>query len=227
MNKEKIPELLRLFVSTDNFRPKIQHPWRDGKFIYATDTHVLIRINGALSDEEYPTGGPNVDSFKWDLLPTGEISAADIDAALSKVPLVDEMEIIGEDIECPECNGEGEVYWEYSHWSELFECPVCDGTGYSERKRSQPSGRKVYDPVSTLRISRQYFRSELIYLIRQAMTLVGVESVRASINNANQPSLIIIHNDIRVLIMPCLPRSISDFHAEIPLAPCGLPPDGR
>ena len=36
MNKEKVHELLQLFVSTDNFRPKLQHPWRNGKFIYAT-----------------------------------------------------------------------------------------------------------------------------------------------------------------------------------------------
>ena len=222
MNKEKVHELLQLFVSTDNFRPKLQHPWRNGKFIYATETHVLIRINGALSEEEYPTGGPNVDCFKWDLLPRGEISAAVIDAALSKVPLVDEMEIIGEDIECPECNGEGEVYWEYSHWSELFECPVCDGTGYSERKRSQPSGRKVYAPESSLRISGVHFRADLMYRIRQAMGLVGVESVHVALNQQSQPSIFILNDDIRILIMPFSPGGIYDY-AEIPILDKTIP----
>ena len=101
---------LQSFSSADKDRPKINEPWSDGEFSYATDGHILVRIprqEGIRDASEVPDGALDMERFKEDL--TREIKD------WYSVPDIEVKKEI-----CPQCNGSGKAYT----------CPECDGMRY-------------------------------------------------------------------------------------------------
>ena len=42
-----------------------------------------------------------------------------------------------EQIDCPECDGDGTVTWTYNDHEDEFDCPECDGDGTVEKKSGE------------------------------------------------------------------------------------------
>ena len=132
MNNEKA--LLYLFVSADEHRPSITAPFLQHGKVCATDGRNLIRINAALCENTYPETvndrtPPNTETV---------IPAPTRNEKLTQKMLSDALAKASEkekDRTCPECEGNGEVYWHYhgrdgKHYTHWYDCPECEGTGY-------------------------------------------------------------------------------------------------
>lgn len=52
-----IDKLLKKFVSIDNLRPKYMKPWRERDKVFASETHILIRVNGYIPIPPLKGGG--------------------------------------------------------------------------------------------------------------------------------------------------------------------------
>lgn len=127
-------DLLKLFTSTDQFRPQFCQPNTQGDTTYATDAHSIIAIPNRLCQKDYIAHSKLQTNFasyilravhnQHEIVPSNAITDA-----IAKVPLVDNIEITecdNEDCEdgkvfCPACA--------HSH-----DCEDCRGTGEKTRK---------------------------------------------------------------------------------------------
>jgi hypothetical protein len=125
--------LLNLYVHPESeYRRNIQDPFRQDGRICATDGRMMIRIAEGLCEEEYtdtPNGlkPVNTNAVMPEPNMCETVTALMLNHALEKAP--DEK-----DRRCPECNGSGEVEYEYhdrhgERHTTWDDCPECDGTG--------------------------------------------------------------------------------------------------
>lgn len=198
-----IDELLQRFVSTDENRSRFMKPWRERNKVFASETHILIRVNGYMTTADYPEyNSDNTNKIIPTGVPDGILSAAILENAISYAPLVDEMEERGNDIECKECDGTGEVEWDYKHWSKIFECPCCYGTGYTETARMEATGRKVIDPEAAIRIGLLYFRAVFLKQVLDAMECCGCKEAAVTFGSRTGATRFNLTDEIDIILMP-------------------------
>lgn len=200
---KSIDELLQMFVSTDEDRAKFMKPWRERNQVFATETHILIRVNGYLTTADYPQyNSDNTNKLFPTGTPNGILTALTLENAISYAPLIDEMITVGEDVECRECDGTGSVDWEYRHWIEPFDCPVCNGSGYMSRVKSEPSGRKVINPEATVRLGLLSFRASFLKLLLEAMRYCDCAECTVTFGGSTAATLFNLTDEIDIIIMP-------------------------
>lgn len=106
---KSIDELLQMFVSIDEHRVKFMKPWRERNQVFATETHILIRVNGYLTTADYPQyNSDNTNKLFPTGTPNGILTALTLENAISYAPLIDEMIIHGVDIRIM---NEEQAYW--------------------------------------------------------------------------------------------------------------------
>ena len=183
ITEETALKLLDLFVyrEDDGLRDEIRQPYlKDGR-ICATDTYALIRIarNYLTQDNFHEIDRYNI-TWPRQQLPV-KLSFNMIGRAIEQLPMVDVCIEVDETAACPECDGSGEVEWEYKDLSgetyyHTFECPVCDGIGTVERTINKPTGEKERDKEYFVKIGDFYcIKSRNLLLLHEAMKLCGAE----------------------------------------------------
>ena len=183
ITEETALKLLDLFVyrEDDGLRDEIRQPYlKDGR-ICATDTYALIRIarNYFTQDNFHEIDRYNI-TWPRQQLPV-KLSFNMIGRAIEQLPMVDVCIEVDETAACPECDGSGEVEWEYKDLSgetyyHTFECPVCDGIGTVERTINKPTGEKERDKEYFVKIGDFYcIKSRNLLLLHEAMKLCGAE----------------------------------------------------
>lgn len=198
-----IDELLQKFVSTDEQRSKFMKPWRERNQIFASETHILIRVSGYLTNTDYPQyNSDNSNKLFPKGLPDGILTAATLENAISYAPLIDEIDSIGKYIECKECDGTGEVEWEYQHWTKGFDCPVCHGTGYSQMPREKATGKKIIDPESSIKIGQQCFQVGFLKLILEAMGHCACTQATVTFGTPTSATRFNLTDEIDIILMP-------------------------
>ena len=153
-------ELFNLFVSKDRYYERYNKPFVYKDKIGATDAYTMIVTNATNVDFKITNTHvpPNLDAS----LPkenAKELIVIDKDA-WEELKTEDELIEISPEIECKECKGEGEVEWQYRHYTEDFDCPVCDGSGIEQEARYEKTGNKVVGR-SLVNIKDAYFDAKL------------------------------------------------------------------
>lgn len=135
---EKLIKAYSLFKSETDKRFK--HIFQNEEFVLASDASILIRT----AKSNFP-GEFEKFTFKDIAIEHGNSPKRIIlsDTDFEKYKTDQEFEVIGEDIECKECDGQGLVVWTYKHHEADHECPVCEGDGLEQRKRSKATGRNA------------------------------------------------------------------------------------
>ena len=129
------------------------------------------------------------------VLPSGNcnfiVTLKEIKDTLAAIP---QIEVRG-DKECPECDGEGGVEWNYidqagkRHYK-FCDCPVCDGTGYIDK------------PDCPIQIRSVIFESKYIDILRRAMEIIGLSEIRCIHQELRQPCIFVADENIEIVIMP-------------------------
>lgn len=201
-------ELLQMFVSTDGMRPKFMKPWIERDNVFATETHICIRTKMTLNDKaDYPRydDGNTNRLFPVSIAGAdGKLSSKTIENALSYAPMIEEIEWRGADIECEECDGTGEVDWQYRDWTQSFDCPVCDGTGYSSHSRCIPTGKKIADPEACVEINGVCFRTCFLKMLLEAMKFFNCEDVSVTLTGPSSAAHFELTHMTDIIIMPVM-----------------------
>jgi hypothetical protein len=216
MKKEK--ELLELFCS-EQYREWTKHPFQHGDYVYASNGSVAIRIPKSVCEGEYPEEEHSV-TFKGEEC-SHFFRASVLNEMLALCPKTPEYKIVGENIKCPECDGEGVVEWERwgrsdkyraERWEQEFDCPVCRGTGYEQEAKYVETGREINHRLRGIQFcfssdgvrgnGKKVFISQLnLSIVLQAMQLLKIE--RAYISHPDPQRMMHIHlaENIEVYLM--------------------------
>ena len=138
--------LLNLFTGNDFVRKNLMFPNLYNSVVYATDGYAIIAIPQEELTLSYQTNEkyPNAEKLLLDIenrekKQSVKIKVSDLAKELAKARLEADKFMI----KCAECDGTGEVEWEYyakdreTHFED-FECPICDGTGKIEMTNPFP-----------------------------------------------------------------------------------------
>jgi len=137
--------LLGLFTGHDESRPVLMFPNLKDGLVCASDGHVLISIpEDELtlqynSVEKYPNGHKLVSDMEKETLRSIKVDIETLGKELARCRFEADKLII----KCKECNGSGNVEWEYedrerdTHYR-TEDCPLCDGTGEDEQNHPFP-----------------------------------------------------------------------------------------
>lgn len=208
LNEDKVLQLLDLFVYRGTLifkdRNEIRAPYVKDGYICATDTYALVRVG-----KEYI---PSVEfseiegyGIKWNE-PDTEIglSKSLIKSVIDRLPIVDEYEMVDEEIICPECNGKGNVEWEYEdrngnmHYDN-FVCPVCDGFTVVDECRKVPTGKKIIDEDYNIKICDSYIKARNLLKLFNAMEICDIEEI-SIVNFADNSIMFNMYENIDVMI---------------------------
>ena len=181
-------EIFKMFCGNDEIRPAMLLPFNYKGKVCATDAHILIRCNE--SDCEFELDNPHkplnteaaFPSFDSERIVLNKLSDFD------KFKIEDELVKQGKDIDCNECDGDGEVEWEYRHYNRTDECPVCNGSGFSSESRLIPNGKKTFNKYAYVSIDGVYFNVNLLVKIFEVHELLGGELISLNIVQKNKPA---------------------------------------
>ena len=158
------------------------NPWDENR-IWATDSHIFIRVDNNLTGGKYESHEqflPQLDGEECDI--TIPISA--IEEAMKELPMIAETRIEkGDEIECPECDGTGEVTWTYedeegNEYELDADCPVCEGTGRTDEEKEVPTGRMIPEKNTSIVIAGIMFEAKFIKNVIDGLRLLGFDSIR-------------------------------------------------
>lgn len=178
---------LQLFCAeNDEVREWWEKPFTnplDENRIWATNAHIFIRVDNNLTRGKYESHEqflPPLHGEECDI--TIPISA--IEEAMKELPMIAETRIEkGDEIECPECEGTGEVTWTYEDedGNEYYmdaDCPVCDGTGRTDEKKEVPTGRMIPEKNTNIVIAGVWYDAKYIKNVIDGLRLLGFSSMR-------------------------------------------------
>ena len=215
-------ELLSTFCNKDEFRSLLRAPFLNTKYneVWSTDGRVLIRIKPGRLVDEYPKGELNLPTLECPC--KKKITIGAINKALDECPKVDEEIIVQDAVKCKECDGSGEVYWEYKdnhlHTHEcLYDCPICDGTGEIKSEITRKTGKKRTEEKAIINVGNAYIFAYNIYKLKFAMDFLGIASVELAYNPERGASEFVLDGDIRIELSPMLFDHTCECDAKLEL----------
>ena len=201
-------ELLSIFCDKEEVRPLLKIPFFNTKYneVWSTDGRVLIRIKPGRLIDEYPKGELNLPPLECPC--KKKITIGAINKALDECPKVDEEIIVQDAVKCKECDGSGEVYWEYTdnhlHTHEcLYDCPICDGTGEIKSEITRKTGKKTVDENAIIKVGNAYLYAKNICKLKSAMEHLGVTDAELLFNpeiKANEFAIEDIRIDLAAML---------------------------
>lgn len=173
---------LNLCVAKDELHANIEHPFRQDKYIYASDGKILLAIPQALFNQptlahfpmqDTPNPTKIINRMKTSL--GVQISTAYIQNMLDQCP----KEAI---LSCRECQGSGQVVYTYKtmidddDYLKTYElkgiCPICQGTG---KEHTATPGYKKYTAIQ-LKKGLPLIGMELMLLLQKVLDTLHVSS---------------------------------------------------
>ena len=195
-------ELLNMFCNKSYSNPLRSNPFFNTKYneVWSTDGYILIRIKPERLVGEYPKGELNLPPLECPCKKKITIEA--INKALDACPKVDEEIIIQDAVKCKECDGSGEVYWEYTdnnrHTHErLSDCPICSGTGEIRPEKTKKTGNQITKEDTVVNIGNGYFFAKNICKLKSAMDHLGATDAELLFNSERKMNEFVVE-DIRI-----------------------------
>jgi len=131
-------KLFEIFLDKENSRKEIKKPFVNNGWVAATESHICLLIKPEFLKQTYePRVLPNVLKILTEPNIDITISRAKLLNGIKAISTEKEKRVISPGVKCRECDGVGEVEWQYCDsngydYCEDFECPICHGSGYEK-----------------------------------------------------------------------------------------------
>lgn len=208
--------LLNLFTGNDEYRPAMMFPnLRDG-IVCASDGHALIYIPESEltlkynTSEKYPNAVKLISDFEKESLCSIKVEVETLAKELTKCRLKADKLIL----KCKECNGSGNVEWEYednsreTHYTQ-HDCPLCDGTGQNEKNHPFSRIRILSfehdgDTIIQINIGDLYFHPFQIYRLFMVAALKGYKEIEIFYNKEQYGQTVTYFGNVKVMVIAML-----------------------
>lgn len=201
-------EALTSFCANDKYRDWMNTPFVIGNKAYSTDAHFLTIID-AEKVENYKEL-PILEAKKLNgVVPeernkSFDIEVSKIKADFEKAPQIDCYDIVGEDIDCLECDGSGNVEWEYEHHTKDFDCPICDGEGKTSVAEQIKNGKTKVDDYLCVKIGNSFFYANKLDKIVKTAEKIQAKTITLTYQDTPNRGSMFKLNDLEILVMPCM-----------------------
>lgn len=198
--KSNLNQIFDLFVGTDDHRAALLYPFEIKGKIYATDAHSMVFIDKKYCDFdiENPFNPPNCEA----VIPMENMSKfLKIEQSFFDQYKTEDEYIVTEKREaCAECNGSGQVEWEYENHTKKDDCPECAGSGDGELEKVK-SGNKTFSENLLFKIDDTFFAAKMFYRLLQVKKLLESEIIVLSKSGKHKAYLFSI-GICKILLMP-------------------------
>ena len=206
-NKKRInneQELFELFCDPDNIVLFKQKPYYETqrKKVFATNGLILIMMNPSMLSESYEEiEKPSIYTVFRDSM-EGYFTFESLKKVFESFEREEELELMEEGRECEECNGLGEVEWEYTdkdgemhfHYGD---CPFCKGEGKAEDV-FESTGFTIPTEDSIVRIGKLFFRGIVIQKLLWVMEYFNVD--KAAFAEGENSISVTLNNGVEIAI---------------------------
>jgi len=212
-------KILKMFVSTEQWRGWMRKPFVIGDIACATDSYIMA-ITPKINTEVFDSLEEKHELNVLNIMPEGRnkndvFSIKDIKALIEKAPK--EKDYDEKENECSECNGSGDVYWEYNGYDKEGDCPECDGTGTTTRRIY--NGKRVVSYHAMIKIGNSYFKVSILQRIVEAADAINESTLTLANQTESNKESIFKSGDIEFLIMPVYSQSVDEKNAIAELKP--------
>lgn len=204
-------EIFDLYVEDEYaLRDTLKTPFvqeSDGR-VWASEGHIVIMVNQECVSGEYKTQDLGSKIPVRDYNCDFPLSISDLQNALDRCPQEDEVLITYKEVKCPECDGTGEVEAEYraDYDDEDYEivgsCPICDGSGTIDEEVRTPTGKKIPQEDSIIKIGKGYFRWHQFRIFIKTCKMLGITQIRLVRTHETEMSILELSKDIHIGFMP-------------------------
>jgi hypothetical protein len=206
-------EVLQAFCKNDDeLRPILNSPFfcEPTGEVRASDGCIMLMVDPKLLRRKYAAS----DFSAWLTIHRQNsntiVKLDDIEEVFNQFELVPEMiEEEGDECECPACEGEGTVQWEFTapdgktyYMDE--DCPVCDGTGKAVEHHKVPTGRMLPPRDAMFVIDGVRFPAYYMMKAVNGLRLLGCKELRHIATSKDVANLFAVQDGIRLLVMPCI-----------------------
>lgn len=215
-------EALQMFCDDDSFRETNRQPIindKDNGRVMASEGHIMALVDPKLLRCKYKHMEQRMPNFDYERKDFAVyVDFANFDKAYNQFALIPEkVTKDGKPKECPECDGRGEVEYEYTdsdgntHYR-YYDCPICDGTGERDDYELVETGRMILPNNCTFQLGDQIIDAYYMTRIVTALRLMGFERMtwKSKQNGAN---IFEVCDGFIVLIMSRLEKG--DSHKRI------------
>jgi hypothetical protein len=204
-------EIFDLYVEDENaLRDTLKTPFiqeNDGR-VWASEGHILIMVNSECVSGKYEIRdlGSKVPVREYNC--DEPLLVSDLQDALKRCPQEPEMKIKYKVVQCPECDGDGEVDADYyadsdgEYYTISGTCPICDGEGTIEEEEREPTGKKVPKEDSIIKLGKGYFKWHHFKTVIKTCELLDIKQMRLVRTHKNELSIIELSKDIHIGFMP-------------------------
>ena len=211
-NKKRInneQELFELFCDPHSRHVETHKPYYETqcKKVFATDGRILIMMNPSMLSESYEEiKKPVIYKVFRDSM-EGYFTFESLKKVFESFEREEELALMEEGRECEECNGLGEVEWEYTdkdgemhfHYAD---CPFCNGEGKAEDV-FESTGFTIPTEDSIVRIGKSFFRGILVQKLLWAMEYFKVD--KAAFAEGKNSISITLNNGVEIAVAPLEP----------------------
>ena len=206
---EHIEKALHSIIKYNQYRDWMQTPFTIEDNVYSTDAHTIIKVpkdSVGLFDECKKEGNVKVVLNLFDFAPKKimTIKVQDLKDAIRKIPLVDEVLNETIEVKCKECDGTGEVEWEYEGHYNDFYCPICDGNGTLTEEQKNKTGKKIKDANYFIDINCSRIRSYMIEELINIAWLLKTEKIEVIHQTAPNKGIGFQVGIAQIIMMPIL-----------------------
>lgn len=204
-------EIFDLYVEDEYaLRDTLKTPFiqeSDGR-VWASEGHIVIMVNRECISGEYKTQDLGSKIPVRDYNCDFPLSISDLQDALDRCPQEDEVLITYKEVKCPECDGTGEVEAEYraDYDDEDYEivgsCPICDGSGKIDEEVRTPTGKKIPQEDSIIKLGKGYFKWHHFRTIIKTCKMLDIKQIRLVRTHETEMSILELSKDIHIGFMP-------------------------
>ena len=206
-NKKRInneQELFELFCDPYSESAFKQKPYYETqcKKVFATDGIILIMMNPSMLSESYEKIKKPVIYKVFSGSMEGYFTFESLKKVFESFEMEKELVLMEEGKECEECNGLGEVEWEYTDQDgemhfHYGDCPSCKGEGKAEDV-FESSGFMIPTDDSIVRIGKSFFRGIVIQKLLWVMEYFNVD--KAAFAEGENSISVTLNNGVEIAI---------------------------
>lgn len=195
--------ILPFFCADDELRPHMKQISLEGDLVAASNGHVAIMLPAKACEKEYTAieNYPNITKLYEEKAIARTHSVTIKTEDLIKMLTLTKWIRSSKKVKCEECEGSGEVNWEYKSWEKDDDCPSCYGDGHVGKEPIE-FGILHTDGKFSISIADVSFSADYLHIIAISASMLRVDKIQ--LDFSTNGTTIFHLGEARILLMALL-----------------------